>query len=85
MAERYVLLGESCTFEFDQLIPQLDQSAEGLSLPEKVERFEKMLIEEALALSGGGIKETLKLLGLPRKTLYDKMRKYKLDKQDFKD
>ena len=44
-----------------------------------------MLIEEALALSGGGIKETLKLLGLPRKTLYDKMRKYKLDKQDFKD
>ncbi len=85
VAERYVLLGESCTFEFDRLIPPLDQSAAGLSLPEKVERFEKMLIEEALALSGGGIKEALALLGLPRKTLYDKMRKYQLDKQDFKD
>jgi two-component system C4-dicarboxylate transport response regulator DctD len=85
LAERYVLLGENCTFEFDELIPSLDQADIGLNLPQKVESYEKMLIEEALALSGGSIKQTLELLGLPRKTLHDKMRKYQLDKQDFKD
>ncbi|WP_207060812.1 sigma-54 dependent transcriptional regulator [Motiliproteus sp. SC1-56] len=83
VAERYVLLGEGCTFEFDQLIPQLE-AASALTLPEKVERFEKMLIEEELARCRGSIKETLINLGLPRKTLYDKMRKYHLDKRDFK-
>ena len=85
VAERYVLLGEACTFEFDQLIPQLDSDSSDLSLPQKVERFEKMLIEEALGRSGGSIKQTQELLQLPRKTLYDKMRKYQLDKQDFKE
>ncbi|MEH6650277.1 MAG: sigma-54 dependent transcriptional regulator [Motiliproteus sp.] len=85
LAERYVLLGESCTFEFDELIPQLDQVAGGQSLPQKVERYEKMLIEEALIHSGGSIKQALASLELPRKTLYDKMRKHQLDKQDFKD
>ncbi|WP_421868526.1 sigma-54-dependent transcriptional regulator [Motiliproteus sp.] len=84
LAERYVLLGEGCTFEFDQLIPQLDAATDSLTLPEKVEQFEKMLIEEALARHDGRIKETMEQLGLPRKTLYDKMRKYRLDKQDYK-
>ncbi|MCW8885527.1 MAG: sigma-54 dependent transcriptional regulator [Motiliproteus sp.] len=83
VAERYVLLGESCTFEFDRLIPQENQPS-GITLPEKVERFERMLIEEDLAKHNGSIKETLVSLGLPRKTLYDKMRKYGLDKRDYK-
>lgn len=83
VAERYVLLGEACTFDFDQLIPQFD-AVTGDTLPEKVERFEKMLIEEELARHQGRIKDTLESLGLPRKTLYDKMRKYNLDKRDFK-
>ncbi|WP_210397261.1 sigma-54-dependent transcriptional regulator [Motiliproteus sediminis] len=83
VAERYVLLGEACTFEFDQLIPQFDAVA-GETLPDKVDRFEKMLIEEELARHQGRIKDTLASLGLPRKTLYDKMRKYNLDKRDFK-
>ena len=83
VAERYVLLGEACTFEFDRLIPQ-ENSASGITLPEKVERFERMLIEEDLAKNNGSIKETLVSLGLPRKTLYDKMRKYGLDKRDYK-
>ncbi len=85
LAERYVLLGESCTFEFDELIPQLNPDAGSLSLPQKVERYEQMLIEEALVLSGGSIKKALETLDLPRKTLSDKMRKYQLDKQDYKD
>ncbi len=83
IAERYVLLGEACTFDFDRLIAP-DDAVAGLSLPQKVERYECMLIEEDLAKHDGSIKETLVSLGLPRKTLYDKMRKYGLDKRDFK-
>ena len=49
-----------------------------------VEAFEKALIKEALADSGGIIKDTMSLLGLPRKTLYDKMQKYGLDKKLYR-
>ena len=82
LAERYVLLGESCTFDFENK-PITSRGVE-MSLPEKVEQFEKMLIQTELSRCGGSIKETLMTLGLPRKTLYDKMRKYELDKNDFK-
>lgn len=84
LAERYVLLGESGTFDFDnRLIIDSDGGAT-LSLPDQVERFEKMLIQAALSRTGGSIRDTLEFLGLPRKTLYDKMKKYGLDKSDFK-
>lgn len=82
LAERYVLLGESCTFDFEN--KPITTSGVTMSLPEKVEQFEKMLIQTELSKCGGSIKETLVTLGLPRKTLYDKMRKYELDKNDFK-
>jgi two-component system C4-dicarboxylate transport response regulator DctD len=82
LAERYVLLGEGCTFDFENR-PITDTSTD-LSLPEKVDQFEKMLIQAELSRCGGSIKETLVSLGLPRKTLYDKMKKYDLDKSDYK-
>jgi two-component system C4-dicarboxylate transport response regulator DctD len=49
-----------------------------------VEAFERALIEQALCESGGVIKKTMELLGLPRKTLYDKMQKYGLDKHRYR-
>lgn len=82
LAERYVLLGEGCTFDFEN--KPITDSSTTLSLPEKVDQFEKMLIQAELSRCGGSIKETLVSLGLPRKTLYDKMKKYGLDKNDFK-
>jgi two-component system C4-dicarboxylate transport response regulator DctD len=84
LAERYVLLGESCTFDFDNRPITDDGSGNGLTLPEQVERFERMLIHTELSNHGGSIKDTLVALGLPRKTLYDKMKKYGLDKNDYK-
>lgn len=84
LAERYVLLGESCTFDFDNRPISDPDSACGMSLPEQVERFEKMLIHTELGRHGGSIKDTQESLGLPRKTLYDKMKKYGLDKSDYK-
>ena len=84
LAERYVLLGEACTFDFDDRpITELEPVAPGLAA--RVEHFEKTLIQAELARHGGSIKHTLESLKLPRKTLYDKMKKYQLDKNDYKD
>ncbi|GGB44092.1 C4-dicarboxylate ABC transporter [Oceanisphaera marina] len=84
LAERYVLLGEACTFDFDdQPITEQEPMAPGLAA--RVEHFEKTLIQAELARHGGSIKHTLESLKLPRKTLYDKMKKYDLDKKDYKD
>ncbi|WP_200834066.1 sigma-54-dependent transcriptional regulator [Nitrincola tapanii] len=83
LAERYVLLGESCTFDFDNR-PITQTNTSPMGLHEQVEHFEKTLIQTELARHGGSIKDTLDSLGLARKTLYDKMRKYDLDKKDFK-
>ncbi|WP_020682406.1 sigma-54-dependent transcriptional regulator [Marinobacterium rhizophilum] len=84
IAERYVLLGESGTFDFDNRLITDGAGGAAQSLPDQVERFEKMLIQAALSRTGGSIRDTLEFLGLPRKTLYDKMKKYALDKSDFK-
>ncbi len=81
-AERFVLLGDEGGLRLD------DQGSGSpgapMSLPQHVEIFERALIEQALSESGGVIKRTMELLGLPRKTLYDKMQKYGLDKRGFK-
>jgi len=54
------------------------------SLVQQVERFERSLIEHALVSSSGSLKEVMAVLELPRKTLYDKMRKFSLKKADYK-
>lgn len=82
VAERYVLLGSDCGFEFNQLLSGKDEAPR--TLPRQVECFEKSLIEQALGAHKGSIKDTMAQLGVPRKTLYDKMQKYGLDKQDYK-
>ncbi|GHG66469.1 C4-dicarboxylate ABC transporter [Alishewanella longhuensis] len=84
LAERYVLLGPEAAFMQQGLaLPDTIGSAMGLS--ERVAFFEQMLIEEALNATKGSIKETMQALNLPRKTLYDKMRKYGLIRSQFKD
>ena len=40
--------------------------------------YEKMLISEALADCGGSVTATADALRVPRKTLYDKLKKHKL-------
>jgi len=81
-AERFVLLGEECLSKLDKDTQQ--NPCKPMTLPEHVEVFEKALIKEALSDSGGIIKDTMALLGLPRKTLYDKMQKFDLDKKVYK-
>lgn len=87
LAERYILLGEAA-FDFTSANANaVTNSAEDLhgrqTLQERVELFERGLLEEALRISGGSIKDAMVYLGLPRKTLYDKMKKHGLERQDF--
>ncbi|WP_163835279.1 sigma-54-dependent transcriptional regulator [Spartinivicinus ruber] len=81
-AERYVLIGDDWRIELpaSQTIEDIQRRQ---TLVEKVERFEQALIEEALKQNQGSIKETMVCLGLPRKTLYDKMKKYGLTRKDY--
>ncbi|MEN9657343.1 MAG: hypothetical protein RL571_808 [Pseudomonadota bacterium] len=68
VADRFVLA----------LLDDLPASEAALDLPSLVERFEKNLIEDALLRAGGQITAASLSLGLPRKTLYDKVKKYHL-------
>ena len=54
-------------------------AAEQLPLSERVGAYEKRLIAEALRGQDGCRTKTAELLGLGRKTLYDKMKKYDLE------
>jgi two-component system C4-dicarboxylate transport response regulator DctD len=83
MAERYVLLGDSCGYDIDQVVGG-GMDAPGMTLPEQMECFERSLIEQQLKATNGSIKETMGALGLPRKTLYDKMKKYGLARDDYR-
>lgn len=82
-AERFVLLGDATDQNLDDVIHASTQS-DSNNLHERVEWFEKSLIEQALEKSGGSINTTLEVLNTPRKTLYDKMRKYGIDKNQYK-
>ena len=86
-AERFVLLGgdvEEVDTYFERYNDE-ERSTNRQNLPAQVEWFEKNMIEQALAQSGGSIKAALEMLGVPRKTLYDKMKKYQIDKKQFKE
>ena len=53
------------------------------TLAAQMERFEKGALTAALTRHGGNLKLTYEALGLSRKTLYEKMQKHGLRRQDF--
>lgn len=55
-----------------------DIADHSFSLPRKVEQFEADLIAAALKAHQGQVAAAAQALGVPRKTLYDKLRKYQL-------
>ncbi|WP_019613078.1 sigma-54-dependent transcriptional regulator [Psychromonas ossibalaenae] len=78
-AERFVLLGSLSGLNNDSSAVET-----ALSLSAQVEAFEKTLIEQALSDTGGSIKDSMARLNLARKTLYDKMQKHGLEKNNYK-
>ncbi|AGQ98860.1 sigma-54-dependent transcriptional regulator [Vibrio parahaemolyticus] len=78
-AERFVLLGKLIQLGEPSSIPTSTSS-----LAEQVAEFEKAAIENALLENNGSIKQTMEQLNVPRKTLYDKMQRYQIDKELYK-
>jgi two-component system C4-dicarboxylate transport response regulator DctD len=62
-----------------------DEKPEGMSLAEQVSCFEKMLIEQTLNRHKGNTRAAMEALDLPRKTLADKMKKYGLERGQFRE
>ncbi|RIK87849.1 MAG: Fis family transcriptional regulator [Hyphomicrobiales bacterium] len=56
---------------------------EAVGLAEQVARFERAVIAGALQAHGGSLKPVYEALGISRKTLYEKMQRYRLDKKDL--
>lgn len=52
------------------------------SLAEQVSAFERAVISRTLEANDGRLKPTYESLGISRKTLYDKIRKYGLDSNE---
>lgn len=84
-AERAVLLGAELAFAVNSDSSDDEQLSKDLSLAEKISFYEQSLIEEALERNHGSIKDTMHTLQLARKTLYDKMNKYGLNRDMFKE
>ncbi|MDE2429677.1 MAG: Fis family transcriptional regulator, partial [Burkholderiales bacterium] len=48
------------------------------NLPKKVDAYEASLITDALRAQNGNVALTADRLGIPKKTLYDKLKKYQI-------
>ncbi len=62
---------------------QAPPSQPGLSLPDRMEEHEAALIREALRQTKGDVRETIKALGIPRKTFYDKLQRHGINRADY--
>ena len=58
--------------------------AQRRSLDEQLNVFDRHLIQEALAASGGRAAAASELLGVPKKTFYDKLKRLGLSVEDSK-
>ncbi len=83
LAERYVLLGRQADWSLEHIMSGEVAVPSG-SLHQQVETFERAMLEQALTTNKGSIKNVMASLSIPRKTLYDKMQKYGLNKETFK-
>ena len=84
LAERFVLLGAAHDYRLEALLEGAEAGASDLALPQQVELFEKSLISQSLVSHRGRINDICVHLGLPRKTLYDKLKKYALKPEDYR-
>ncbi|MGF1759369.1 sigma-54 dependent transcriptional regulator [Photobacterium sagamiensis] len=81
LAERLVLMGDTSGLSDDG---QISDDQVNLTLTDRINQFEFTLLCDALKRHNGRLKEVQEELGLARKTLYDKMKKHGIDKDDFK-
>ena len=80
-AERFVL-GQVHPRKMMSLVEPDTAVIKPAGLTDQVEAFEKCVIANELERHKGNIKATFESLNLPRKTLYNKMQRYKLNRHD---
>lgn len=61
-----------------------DPGDAGLSLTERLARLEAAMIGEALQQAGGDVTATAEALGLPRRSLYDRLQRHGIDASSFR-
>jgi two-component system C4-dicarboxylate transport response regulator DctD len=68
------------------LVDDIDHSSATTAgtLPERIARFEATLLREALAASLGDVPNAARSLGIPRKTLYDKLARHEIEPVSFR-
>ncbi len=81
IAERFLLVGDDSVFSNRG---SADNGEINLSLAEQVRRFERTVLQSALQECKGHLKRVQRQLNVPRKTLYEKMKKYGLEKKEYK-
>lgn len=68
----------------DRLDLSKSPNEDAATLPEQVEHFERAVIADALRRHRGDVAVTAKALGLPKQTLYDKLRRLKIATDEFR-
>ncbi|KTE30944.1 MULTISPECIES: sigma-54-dependent transcriptional regulator [unclassified Sphingopyxis] len=58
--------------------------APDMSLAERMARFEATILRDTLAAAKGDIAAAMAMLGVPRKTLYDKLARHAINPKDFR-
>ena len=75
-------LAERTVLGLEETDPEADPGGAGTGrLPDRVAAFERSLIAGAIAAHGGRLRAVYESLGISRKTLYEKMQKYGLDRR----
>lgn len=65
-------------------VSQSDKHELDLGLNERIANFEKHILQDTLKACDGNIADVLKALKIPRKTLYDKLKRHDLKPSDFR-
>lgn len=86
IAERYVLSSIPLAERLPAILGQLKDATgdnEGKSLADLTNDFERRILEGSLRRHGGNIQAVMDELGLPRRTLNQKMSNHGLERRDF--
>lgn len=85
IAERYVLSSLAPEQRLAHALqqPGAEQEKGDVSLPELLHHYEKMLLEQALKRHRGEVQAVMDSLGLPRRTLSEKLSKHRLNRKDY--
>jgi len=83
-AERFVLgIPNEQDHDWDAPNASSAEGASALPLPARVDQFEAEVIRQTLALHKGDVKSSINDLGIPRKTFYDKLQRYSIDRSQY--